>query len=56
SWAKKEIMAGYKLGIIKGDELGRVKPKQWISKSEAAAIVNRLIDYLRSDIGEDYRK
>ncbi|PKM54931.1 MAG: hypothetical protein CVV00_06120 [Firmicutes bacterium HGW-Firmicutes-5] len=56
SWAKKEIMAGYKLGIIKGDELGRVKPKQWISKSEAAAIINRLIDYLRSDIGEDYRK
>ncbi len=56
SWAKKEIMAGYKLGIIKGDELGRVKPKQWISKSEAAAIINRLIDYLRLDIGEDYRK
>lgn len=56
SWAKKEIMAGYKLGIIQGDNTGRVNPKRWISKSEAAAIVNRLIDYLREEIGEDYRK
>lgn len=56
SWAKKEIMAGYKLGIIKGDHLGNVNPSQWISKSEAAAIINRLVDYLREDIGTDYRK
>ncbi len=56
SWAKKEIMAGYKLGIIEGDTKGRVNPKQWISKAEAAAIINRLVDYLRSDIGQDYRK
>jgi hypothetical protein len=56
SCAKKEIMAGYKLGIIKGDSNGKVNPKQWISKAEAAAIVNRLIDYLRKDIGLDYRK
>jgi len=55
-WAKKEIMAGYKLGIIQGDAAGRVNPKKWISKAEAAAIINRLIDYLREDIGKDYRK
>jgi hypothetical protein len=29
-------------------------PKQWIAKTEAAAIINRLIDYLREDIGRDY--
>lgn len=56
SWAKKEIMAGHKLGIIQGDNTGKVKPKQWISKSEAAAIINRLVDYLRKDIGKDYRQ
>lgn len=56
SWAKKEIMAGYKLGIIKGDTEGNVNPKQWIAKAEAAAIINRLIDYLREDISKDYRK
>lgn len=55
-WAKKEIVAGQKLGIIKGDDDHNVNPKQWISKAEAAAIVNRLIDYLREDIAKDYRK
>lgn len=56
SWAKKEIMAGYKLGIIQGDNTGSVNPQQWISKAEAAAIINRLVDYLRDDIGDDYRQ
>lgn len=56
SWARKEIQAGYNLGIIKGDNNGRVLPKQWISKAEAGAIINRLIDYLREDIAKDYRK
>jgi len=54
SWAKKEILAGYRLGIIKGDKSGKVNPKKWISKAEAAAIINRLIDYCRQDIGSDY--
>lgn len=54
SWAKKEIVAGHRLGIIKGDHTGKVHPKQWISKAEAAAIVNRLVDYLREDIAKDY--
>ncbi|PKM52612.1 MAG: hypothetical protein CVV02_00305 [Firmicutes bacterium HGW-Firmicutes-7] len=54
-WAKKEIMAGFKLGIIKGDAQGRVLPTQWISKAEAAAIINRLVDYLREEISLDYR-
>lgn len=54
SWAKREIVAGYRLGIIKGTAEGKVLPKQWISKPEAAAIVSRLIDYLRAEIGVDY--
>lgn len=54
SWAKKEIVAGYRLGIIKGDKNGNVLPKSWISKEEAAAIINRLVDYLREEIGKDY--
>lgn len=54
SWAKKEIVAGYRLGIIQGNVLGEVMPKRWISKAEAAAIINRLVDYLREEIGKDY--
>jgi len=53
-YIRVEIVAGYRLGIIKGDDKGRVNPKQWISKAEAAAIINRLIDYLREEIGKDY--
>lgn len=56
SWAKREMMAGYKLGIIHGDSQGNVNPKKWISKAEAAAIINRLIDYLRDDIGQYYKR
>lgn len=55
TWAKKEIMAGYKLGIIKGNNKGEAMPKQWITKAESAAIINRLIDYLREEIAIDYR-
>ncbi|MBN2221157.1 MAG: S-layer homology domain-containing protein, partial [Vallitaleaceae bacterium] len=54
SWAKKEIMAGYKLGIIQGNVANEVQPQKWISKAESAAIINRLIDYLRDEIGRDY--
>lgn len=56
AWAKKEIMAGFKLGIIKGDQGGNVQPTKWMSKAESAAIINRLIDYLREEISQDYRK
>lgn len=56
SWAKKEIMAGFKLGIIKGNSEGKVQPTQWISKAEAAAIINRLVEYLREEIAVDYRQ
>jgi len=55
-WAKKEIMAGFKLGIIKGNSEGKVLPTQWISKAEAAAIINRLVVYLREEIAVDYRQ
>lgn len=52
-WARREIAAGVKLGIIQGDN-GFVYPLKWINKVEAAAIINRLVDYLREDIGKDY--
>lgn len=56
SWAKKEIMAGYKLGIIKGDANGKVLPTKWISKVEAGAIINRLVDFLREEIAMYYKQ
>lgn len=55
-WAKKEIMAGFNLGIIKGNSDGKLLPTNWITKAEAASIVNRLVEYLRNDISRDYRR
>lgn len=53
-WAKREILAGYKIGVITGDEDGNVKPGQWLTKAESAAVINRLINYLRTEIGAGY--
>lgn len=55
SWAKKEIVAGYKLGIIKGNTEQKLLPNARITKAEAAVIINRLISYLREDMATDYK-
>ncbi len=52
-WARRDIEAGRKLGLIRGDR-GKVHPKAYFTKAEAAAIVNRLIDFLRDDIAKTY--
>ena len=54
SWAKKEIMAGVKLGIIKGNSDGTLMPKQNLKKVEAGAIINRLIKYLRTELTREF--
>lgn len=54
SWAKKEIYAANRIGIIAGDIDGKFNPRSFISKAEAAAIINRLIDYMRMDMQIDY--
>lgn len=53
-WAKKEIYAANRLGIISGDSDGNMNPKSYITKAEAAALVNRLNNYMRTDLKTDY--
>ncbi len=54
NWAKKEVYAANRIGIIAGDADGKFKPKLFISKAEASAIINRLINYMRYDMEADY--
>ncbi|MBR1735998.1 MAG: S-layer homology domain-containing protein [Firmicutes bacterium] len=54
SWAKKEVYAANKLGIVAGDEDGNFRTTDFVSKAEAAALVNRLNQYMRSDLQTDY--
>ena len=53
-WAKREVYAANRIGIISGDENGNFKPKSFVSKAEAAAIINRFINYMRYDMEVDY--
>lgn len=53
-WAKKEVYAAARLGIIAGDSDGNFRPKSYVSKAEAAAFVNRLVNYMRDDLLTDY--
>lgn len=53
-WAKKEIYAAKRIGIISGDIDGKFRPKEYVSKAEAAAFVNRLNQYMRTDLQTDY--
>lgn len=54
SWAKKEVYAAARIGIITGDSDGKFRPKSYVSKAEAAAFVNRLVTYMRDDLLTDY--
>ena len=54
NWARKEVYAATRLGIIAGDADGNFRPKSYVSKAEAAAFVNRLVNYMRTDLQTDY--
>ncbi len=54
NWAKSNIYAAYRLGIIDGDENGNLRPMNLLSKADGAALLNRLIDYMRQDLANDY--
>ena len=54
AWAKRELYAADRIGLIAGDTDGKLNPKDPVSKAEAAALLNRLIEYIRSDLKRDY--
>ncbi len=53
-WAKREIYAAERIGLISKDEEGKIHPTDYLTKGEAAVLVNRLIDYMRYDLERDY--
>jgi hypothetical protein len=53
-WARRDLLAAHKLGLIKADEDGNINPDGNVSKAEAAALINSLIDYMRSGLAADY--
>ena len=53
-WALREIQASHTIGLITGDQHGNFRPRDYISKAEGAAFINRFIDYMREDLVIDY--
>ncbi|MCL2500301.1 MAG: S-layer homology domain-containing protein [Defluviitaleaceae bacterium] len=53
-WAMREMTVAYRLGFIEPDVWGNIRPTAALSKGEAAALLNRLIDYMRTGLAGDY--
>ena len=53
-WARQSLAAAYRLKLIKPDMDGRIRPGDFVSKAEAAALLRELVDYMRIGIASDY--
>jgi hypothetical protein len=53
-WAKREVAVANMLGLISTDANGRIRPKDLITKGEAAALLNTFIEYMRNGLVSDY--
>ena len=53
-WARLGTAAAYRLGLIKPDDNGAIRPRDFVSKAEAAALLTMMIDYMRDGIAVDY--
>ena len=53
-WARRDIYAATRIGLIFPDENGMLHPRELMHKAEAAALINRLIEYMRHELQMDY--
>ncbi|MDR1559159.1 MAG: S-layer homology domain-containing protein [Clostridiales bacterium] len=53
-WARQSLNEAYRLGLIKPEPDGRIRPREYVSKAEAAAMLRELVDYMRVGIASDY--
>jgi hypothetical protein len=54
AWAKQSVYAASRLGLIYPDQYGNLNPQRNVTKAEAAALIVRLIEYMRYDLQTDY--
>lgn len=53
-WAKDAVYAAVNYGIVEGDGSGDFRPDAALTRAEAAALVRRLIRFLRDDLRRAY--
>jgi len=54
--ARNAVYVAEKIGLIKGDDRGYLKPNENLTKARAAVLINRFVKYMREDIRKDYRE
>jgi hypothetical protein len=54
-WSKDAIYMANEIGLTTGYADGTIKPNQYVTRAEAAAMFNKLIDHIRETITTDYR-
>jgi hypothetical protein len=53
-WARRSTAAAARLGLISRDDQGNFRPKDYVSKAEAAAMLSNFLDYMRNGLADDY--
>lgn len=55
-WAMDSIYMAYEVGLVTGYSDGTIRPNNFVSRGEAADLIESLIDHIKDDITYDYRE
>lgn len=55
-YARDGIYVMAELGLMTGDEFGNFRPKEPLTRAQAAAVIVRFLEYLESDLQQNYRE
>ncbi len=56
AYARNAAYVAARIGLVRGDSRGCLKPCEKLTRARAAALINRFIDYMREDMAKDYRE
>ena len=55
AWGKDSVYVATELGLIYGDEKNRFNPNAPLTRAQSAALLVRFLDFLESDLKQNYR-
>ncbi|MDR3121699.1 MAG: S-layer homology domain-containing protein [Clostridiales bacterium] len=54
-YARDALYVSQKIGLLRGDERGNINPTRTLTKADAAVMLDRFVEYMRTDLKADYR-
>ncbi len=54
-WAYDSTYVANEIGLLSGDDYGRINPNQELTRAESATLLVSFLDFLRADLQKDYR-